>query len=119
MDLPGLGGSGGDAHGTVAAKDALHLNEGTLLILLVGETNETVATRLSGHSVGHDLGRFAGRETSLEQGDQNELVNLRAKIANEDGILRATVIAGPVVSDGGRRDGKTAELTDDRQDHRR
>jgi hypothetical protein len=88
----GLGSGGRNAHGTVAAKDTLHLHEGTLLILLVGETNEAVATRLSGHGVGHNLSRLARREATLEERHQNELVNLGAEIANEDGILRATVI---------------------------
>lgn len=88
----GLGSCSRNAHGTVATENALHLHEGALLILLVGEANEAVATRLSGHSVGHNLSRLARREATLEKRHENELVNLGAEVANEDGILRATVI---------------------------
>ena len=55
-----------DAHRSVAAVDALHLTESTLLIGLVGEADKTVATRHSREGVGHDLGRLAGGEATLE-----------------------------------------------------
>lgn len=54
-----LGGGGGNAHGTVAAVDTLHLAQGTLLVVFVGEANETVATGHAADGVGHDLGRLA------------------------------------------------------------
>ena len=87
-----LGSSGGDTHRTVATVDSLHLAQSTLLVVLVGETNEAVATRHAADRVGHDLGRLAGWEAALEEGHEYILVDLRAQITNEDGILRATVI---------------------------
>lgn len=87
-----LGGSGGDAHGAVAAVDALHLGESTLLVVLIGETDETIATGHAADGVGHDLGGLARGEAALEKGDKNVFVNLWAKITNEDGVLGATVI---------------------------
>ena len=87
-----LGSSGGDAHGAVAAVDTLHLGESTLLVVLVGEADETVAAGHAGNGVGHDLGGLARREAALEERDENVFVNLRAEITNEDGVLGATVI---------------------------
>lgn len=98
-DIPGLRSGGRDAHRTIAAVDTLHLKEGTLLVLLVAEPDKAIATRLTGHSVGHYLGRLARRETSLEKGDKNELVDLGTEIANEDAKLGATVIAGLPLAD--------------------
>jgi hypothetical protein len=40
-----LGGGSADAHGSVAAVNALHLGKGTLLVCLIGEADETVTTR--------------------------------------------------------------------------
>ena len=88
-----LGSSGGDTHRTVAAVDSLHLTQSTLLVVLVRETNKAIATRHATDGVGHDLGRLAGWEAALEEGHEYILVDLRAQITNEDGILRATVIA--------------------------
>lgn len=87
-----LGGSGGDAHGTVTAVNALHLGQSTVLILLVRKTNEAVATRHAADGVGHDLSGLARREARLEQRDQDVFVDLGAEITDEDGVLRATVI---------------------------
>jgi hypothetical protein len=87
-----LGSSGGDAHGAVAAVDTLHLGESTLLVVLIGEADETVATGHAGDGVGHDLGGLARGEAALEEGDKNVFVNLGAEITNEDGVLGATVI---------------------------
>jgi hypothetical protein len=88
--------SRGDTHGAVAAVDALHLNEGALLIRLLAEANKAVATGLAGHRVRHDLSRLAGGEAGLEQRHEDELVDLRAKVANEDAELGATVVAAGV-----------------------
>lgn len=87
-----LGGGGGDAHGAVAAVDTLHLGESTLLVVLIRETDETVAAGHAADRVGHDLGGLARGEAALEEGDKNVFVNLRAEIANEDGVLGAAVI---------------------------
>lgn len=87
-----LGGSSRDTHGSVAAVDTLHLNKSTLLVVLVGEANETIATALARHGVGHDLGRLARRESSLEERNQDVLVDLGAKVANENAVLGATII---------------------------
>lgn len=40
-----LGSGSADAHGSVAAVNALHLGKGTLLVCLIGEADETVAAR--------------------------------------------------------------------------
>lgn len=87
-----LRGSGGNAHRAVATVDTLHLSESTLLVVLVREANETVATGHAADRVGHDLGGLARGEAALEKGNKNVFVNLGAEITNEDGVLRATVI---------------------------
>lgn len=88
-----LGGGSRDAHGAVAAVDALHFGQSALLIGLIGEADETVTTRHSADGVGHDLGGLAGWEAALEQRDENVFVDLGAKVSNEDGVLRATLLA--------------------------
>jgi hypothetical protein len=87
-----LRGGRGDAHGAVAAVDTLHLDEGALLVILIGKANEPVATALTGHGIGHDLSRLAGRETRLEQRNQDVFVDLGAKIADENTILGTSVV---------------------------
>ena len=87
-----LRGRGGDAHGTVTAVNTLHFAKSTLLVILVGETDETIPTGHSTDGIGHDLSRLARREAALEQRDQNVFVDLRAEVSNEDGELRATVV---------------------------
>lgn len=87
-----LGRSSRDTHGSVAAVDTLHLNKSTLLVVLVGEANETITTALAGHGVGHDLGRLARRESSLEERNQDVLVDLGAKVANENAVLGTTIV---------------------------
>lgn len=87
-----LGGSGGDAHGAVAAVDTLHLGESALLVVLIGEADKTVAAGHAADGVGHDLGGLARGEAALEERDENVLVHLRTEITNEDGVLGATVI---------------------------
>jgi hypothetical protein len=87
-----LGSSSRDTHRSVTAVDTLHLNKSTLLIVLVREANETVAAALARHGVGHDLGRLARRESSLEERNQDILVDLGAKVANENAVLGATII---------------------------
>lgn len=87
-----LGSSSRDAHGTVATVHTLHLAQSPLLVVLVGEADEAVATRHAADRVGHDLGRLAGREAALEERNEDILVDLRAQVTNEDRVLRATVI---------------------------
>ena len=91
-NLPVLGGSSRNSHGPVAAVDALHLNEGTLLVVLVREANKAIATALARHGVRHDLSRLARGEASLEEGNEDIFVYLGAKISDEDAVLGATVI---------------------------
>lgn len=91
-----LGGGSRDTHGAVAAVDALHFGQSTLLVVLVGETNETVAARHAADGVRHDLGGLAGREAALEEGDQDVFVHLGAEVTNEDGVLRATVVTARI-----------------------
>ena len=88
-----LGSRGADAHRPITAVNALHLSEGLLLVLLVGETNESVTTRHAADGVGHDLSRLGGGVLVLEELDEDKLGDLRAKVSNEDGVLRATLIA--------------------------
>lgn len=93
-----LGSGGGDAHGTVAAVDTLHLGQSTLLVVLVGEANETIATRHAADGVGHDFGGLAGWESVLEQGNKNIFVDFRAEIADKDGVLGTTVVTAAQVN---------------------
>lgn len=62
-----LGSGSGDTHRAVAAVDPLHLAERTLLVVLVGETDEPVATRHAADGISHDLCGFARGETALEE----------------------------------------------------
>jgi hypothetical protein len=91
-----LGGGGADAHGPVAAVDALHLAKGKLLITLVGKTNEAVAPGETADRVGHDLGRLARVVLGLEQRHEDVLIDLGAEVADEDGELGTTVVTAAV-----------------------
>ena len=62
------------------------------MVAFIGKANEPVPTGQAADWIGHDLRRLAGREFVLEQRDQNIFIYLWAKITNEDGVLRATVI---------------------------
>jgi len=88
-----LGSSGRDSHRSVTAVNTLHLNQGALLVVLVGEPNEPVASALARHGIRHDLGRLARGEASLEKRDKHVFINLGAEVTNEDAILGATVVA--------------------------
>jgi hypothetical protein len=88
-----LGGRRADAHGPVAAVHALHLGESLLLVLLAGESHEPIAARHSRDGVRHDLGRLARRKLVLEQLDEDELVDLGAEVADEDGVFGTAVVA--------------------------
>ena len=89
-----LGSGSGDPHGAVSAVHALHLGESALLVALVGKADEAVSTRHARDGVGHDLGGLARREPGLEERDENVLVDLWAEVANEDGVLGASLITG-------------------------
>ena len=91
-----LGSCGADAHRAVAAVDSLHFSESALLLGLVGEPDEPIATRESADGVGHDLGRFAGVELGLEERKQDVFVHLRSQVADEDGVFRSAVITRAV-----------------------
>lgn len=91
-----LGSRSGNAHWAVAAVDTLHLLESALLIGLIGEAHESVTARQSADRVRHDLGGFARWEASLEDAHEDVLVDLWAEIANEDGVLWATVLTAAV-----------------------
>lgn len=93
MNIPVLGSSRRDPHGAVAAVDTLHLNQGSLLVALVAESDESIPTRLAGLLVGHDLRRLAGVEARLEESDEDELVDFVAQITDENGEFGAAVIA--------------------------
>ena len=91
--LPVLRGSSRDAHGSVSTVDTLHLDEGPLLVILVGEANKAVSAALARHGIRHDLSRLAGGETSLEERNQDIFVDFGAEVANEDAILGATIVS--------------------------
>jgi hypothetical protein len=93
INIPVLGRGSGDSHGTVAAVDTLHLDESALLIVLVRETDETVAAALAGHGIRHDLSRLAGGEAGLEERNQDVFVDLGTKVADKDAVLGTTVVA--------------------------
>jgi hypothetical protein len=99
-----LGGSGGDTHGAVATVDTLHLGEGTLLVILIRETDEAVTAGHAADGVGHDLGGLARGEAALEERDEDVFVNLWAEVTNEDGVLGTTVVtaAGEVSKNASR-----------------
>lgn len=95
-----LGCGGRDAHGTVAAVNALHLGEGLLLVLLASEPDETVAARHTTDGVGHDLSRLGGLVLVLEELDEDELGDLGAQVSDEYAELGTTLIAAAqIVSD--------------------
>ena len=85
-----------DTHWSVTAINTLHFAQSTLLILLVGEADEAVATGHAGKRVGHDFCGLARWESALEQRNQNVLVDFRAEITNEDAEFRATVITAAI-----------------------
>ena len=87
-----LGSGGRNAHGTVTTVDTLHLTQGTLLVILIREANETIATRHAADGIGHDLGGLAGGEAALEERNKDVFVDLRAEITNENRVFGTTVI---------------------------
>jgi hypothetical protein len=90
--IPVLWSRSRHAHRAVAAVDSLHLHQSTLLVGLVGKANKAVATALARHGVRHDLGALAGGEASLEERHKDILIDLRAKIADEDGVFRTAIL---------------------------
>ena len=93
----GLGSSSRDTHWPVAAVDTLHFMKSTLLVLLIGEADEAIATRNAGDRIGHNLGRLAGRKTILEQGDEDKLVDFGTEISDKDGVFsRAFLTAASI-----------------------
>jgi hypothetical protein len=88
-----LGCRSADAHGSVAAVDALHLGKGLLLVLLAGKADESIAARHSRDGVGHDLGRLGRLVLVLEQLDEDKLGHLGTKVADEDGVLGTALVA--------------------------
>jgi hypothetical protein len=91
-----LGGSSADAHRTVAAVNALHLGKSLLLVLLIGETDETVTARHAADGVGHDLGGLGGGVLVLEKLHEDELGDLGTKVSNEDRELGAALVTAAV-----------------------
>lgn len=98
-----LGCGGANTHRPVAAVDALHLTKSQLLVALVGEANETVASGKAADGVGHDLGGLARVVLGLEEGHEDVFVDLGAKVADEDGELGATVITAAIGEATARR----------------
>jgi hypothetical protein len=93
-----FGSSGRDAHGPVAAVNALHLSQGTMLILFVREPDKAVATRHSANRIRHNLGGLARREPGLKKRDKHVFVHFGSKIPDKDGIFGSTIIAGRVMA---------------------
>ena len=95
-----LGCGGGDAHGAIAAVDALHLGEGLLLVLLASEPDKTVAARHTANGVGHDLGGLGGLVLVLEELYEDELGDLGAQVSDENAEFGTTLIAAVrIISD--------------------
>lgn len=88
-----LGSSSRDTHRTVAAVDTLHFGESALLVLRVGEANESVTARHAADWVRHDLGGLDGAVFALEEGDEDVFIDLWTEIANKDGVLRAAIVS--------------------------
>lgn len=91
-----LGGSSADAHGAVTTVYALHLSEGLLLVLLAGESNETVSAGHATDGVGHDLGGFGGGVLVLEELNEDELGYFWTQVSDEDAEFGTTLIAATV-----------------------
>lgn len=91
-----LGSSSGNAHGTVAAVNALHLTQSTLLVVLVREANEAIAARHATDGVGHDLGGLARREATLEERNEDVFVDFRSEITDKDRVFRSTLITASI-----------------------
>lgn len=91
-----LGSGRRNAHGPVAAVDALHLVESALLVSLIGKANEAVAPRQAANGVRHDFGRLARVVLALEERHEDVLIDLWAEITNEDGELGTTVVTAAV-----------------------
>jgi hypothetical protein len=66
--------------------------ESLLLVLLVGETHESVSARHSADRIRHDLGRLARSVLALEERHEDVLVDLWTEITDEDGEFRTTVV---------------------------
>ena len=88
-----FGRCGRDAHGSVAAVDALHGLEGALLLGFVGEADEAIAARHAGHGVGHDFGGFTRGEFRLEEGVEDVFVYFGTEVTDEDGELGTALFA--------------------------
>lgn len=91
-----LGGGGRDAHGSVSTVDALHLGESALLLTLIGEANEAIATGETADWIGHNLGRLARWELALEKRVEDIFVDLGSQVADEDRELRSTLITAAI-----------------------
>jgi len=76
----------------------LHLGESSLLVRLIGKANEAVTSRHGRNGICHDFGGLAGRETSLEERNQDVFIDLGAKITNEDRVFWTTIITTTTVS---------------------
>lgn len=91
-NIPILGGGRRDPHRTTAAVDPLHLDQRPLLIRLIREPDEAVASALTRDGIRHDLGRLAAGEAGLEKRNQDILIHFGTKVTDEDRVLRATII---------------------------
>lgn len=111
-----LGRRGRDAHRTVAAVDTLHLGQSALLIVLIGEADETVSTGHAGDRIGHNLGGLARREAALEQRHENVFGDLRTKVTDEDRVLGTTVLAATDMVSRRSRQGQQRKGTNPRSD---
>jgi hypothetical protein len=91
-----LGSGGANAHRSITAVDALHLTKSQLLVALVGEADETVASGKAADGVGHDLSGLARVVLGLEEGHEDVFVDLGAEVADEDREFGTTVVATAV-----------------------
>ena len=63
-----------------------------MLILLFGESDETIASGHARQRIGHDLSGFAGRESALEERDEDVFVDFRTEIADKDAVLGSSIV---------------------------
>lgn len=93
-----------DTHWTRGAINAVHFSHGAVPLRLVGEFDKPVTLGPSGDGVGDDLGASNRRVMSPKSFLEEEISDVRGKIADEDGVVRAGVAAAagrsPVESEG-------------------
>ena len=77
-----------------------------LLVRLIVKVDEAVSTRLAGYGIGNNLSRLVRGEAGLKVRYENEIVNLRIKVTDENAILWVAILVRTIeldVSTTGRK----------------